>query len=87
VGIKKETHGHKGWVEVKAFEGKTRDGQMVGDQVFRNIETGQIARHERGWSGEPPGPTGDMACVRHSSPAFRRNYDAIKWNTVPQSQS
>ena len=86
MGIKKETAGHKGWAEVQVFEGKTRDGQMVGEQGFKNMETGAVVRPERGWDGAPPGPTGDSACTRHyPSPAFRRGYDAIKWNTAPQN--
>lgn len=88
MGIKRETSGHKGWAEVKVFEGKTQDGQMVGDEGFRNIETGEMVRPRGGWNGEPPRPTGDLACVRHyPSPGFRKGYDGIKWNTAPQTPS
>jgi len=73
------TSGFNGWKEVKAFEGKDKDGQMVGDEGFRNIVTGQLYRPRDGWNGEPPAPTGDLACVRHVSDAYRKGYEGIKW--------
>jgi hypothetical protein len=84
MAIKKETAGYKGWAEVNFFEGKTKDGQMVGNQGFRNIITGQDYRPENGWDGEPPAPTGDLANVRHVSDAYREGYERIKWQSASQ---
>lgn len=82
MAIKGETAGYKGWAEVQFFEGKTKDGQMVGDQGFRNVVTGEACRPKEGWNGEPPRPTGDLANVRHVSDAYRKGYEGIKWESA-----
>jgi len=84
VAIKGETAGYKGWAEVKFFEGKTKDGQMVGTEGFRNVLTGEECRPAKGFDGEPPAPTGDLANVRHVSDAYREGYERIKWASDSQ---
>jgi len=76
-----ETGGFKGWWEVKQYLGKDKNGVKQGKEVFRNMVTGEIHDPgEKGWDGEPPYPTGDLANCRHVSEAYRRNYDFIVWD-------
>ena len=84
MAIKKKTSGYEGWAEVKAFEGKTEDGQMVGDECFRNVINGEMCRPDKGWDGAPPYPTGDLANVRHVSDAYREGYERIEWQSGNQ---
>jgi len=74
------TGGYEGWWPVKEFLGKTRDGQTkIYRESFRNMENGQVFHDaQKGWDGEPPYPTGDIAHIRPSD-AFRANYDLINW--------
>lgn len=76
-----ETGGFKGWWEVRQYLGKDKNGVKQGKEVFRNMVTGEIHDPgEKGWDGEPPYPTGDLANCRHISEAYRRNYDLIIWD-------
>lgn len=76
-----ETSGYKGWWEVRQYLGKDKNGVKQGKEVFRNMVTGEIFDPgERGWNGEPPYPTGDLASCRHVSDAYRRNYELIVWD-------
>jgi predicted Zn-ribbon and HTH transcriptional regulator len=84
---KLETSGYKGWWEVKQYLGKDKNGVKRGKEVFRNMITGEVYDPgEKGWNGEPPYPTGDMATVRHVSDAYRRNYDLIVWDRDREAQ-
>ena len=76
----KDTSGFAGWKEVKFFEGKGPHGEMTGRDGFRNIVTGEECKPEKGWDGEPPCPTGDLAIVRHNSALYRENFEKIDWN-------
>jgi len=78
---KLETSGYKGWWELKQYLGKDKNGVKIGKEVFRNMITGEVYDPgEKGWNGEPPYPTGDLATCRHVSDAYRRNYDLIVWD-------
>lgn len=79
--VDSNTAGFKGWKEVRFFEGKNPDGSMRGTEGFRSIMDGRECRPEQGWDGEPPCPTGDQACARHVSEAYRRGYDQIRWGS------
>lgn len=72
-----DTSGYKGWWPMRFFEGK-KNGQMTGQEGFRNVMNGEECKPKDGWDGEPPYPTGDLHC-RHVSGAYRRNYDLIDW--------
>jgi hypothetical protein len=78
--LKCDTAGYKGWREVKFHEGKNPDGTFRTTQGFKNVLTNQEVT-----SKEPPVPTGDLACVRHCSDAYRRGYDQIKWERQPEA--
>lgn len=76
----KDTSGYKGWWPVRFFTGKGPDGQMQGQDGFRNVVNGQEVKPENGWNArELPYPTGDNANCRHVSAAYRHNYDQIDW--------
>ena len=80
MGIKVETAGFKRWVEVQQFEGKTREGEKVGPQAFRNVLTGQTVVPPEGWNGDLDGlDHGDIACVITASDKYRQNYEQINW--------
>ena len=94
MGIKVETAGFKRWVEVQQVEGKTREGEKVGPQAFRNVLTGQTVVPPEGWNGDLDGlDHGDIACVITASEKYRQNYDQIRWGQAcsesesPQSGS
>ena len=74
-----DTSGFNGWWPVKFFDGK-KGGQPVGTEGFRNVVNGEECRPEKGWDGDPPYPTGDLAHCRHTSHAYRDGYDRINWN-------
>lgn len=47
---------------------RTADGRRakVGQEVLRNMATGEVVATEKGWNAEPPNPTGELdANVRH----------------------
>jgi hypothetical protein len=79
MGMDDRTSGFAGWKEVQVFEGRDEANNNVGREGFRNIIDGRFAIPENGWDGAPPKPTGDLACVRHTSEAYRRGYDQIRW--------
>ena len=79
MGMDDRTSGFAGWKEVQVFEGRDEKGNNVGREGFRNIVDGRFAVPENGWDGAPPRPTGDLACARHTSEAYRRGYDQIQW--------
>lgn len=82
MAIKQETSGYRRWAEVQVFEGKTREGEQIGRQGFRNTLTGKLVVPEKGWNGEPPADEhGDLACVISASDKYRKGYEAIKWHT------
>lgn len=85
MGIKVETAGFKRWVEVQQFEGKTREGEKVGPQVFRNVLTGQTVVPPEGWNGDLDGlDHGDIACVITASDKYREGWERIKWESASQ---
>jgi hypothetical protein len=75
-----DTAGHRGWWEVKVYQGKGPDGQKVGVEAFRNMRTGEIHAPADGWNGEPPAPSGDPIPCHTPSDRFRANYDQIRWD-------
>jgi hypothetical protein len=79
VGMDGNKSGYKGWKEVQFFMGRDEAGNNVGQEGFRSTVDGRSVMPENGWNGEPPGPTGDLACARHTSEAYRRGYDQIQW--------
>jgi len=64
-----KTHGHQGWWPMRLLQGRVikADGTKVEQttEVFANMDTGHVFEHEKGWNGEPPWASGDMAHVRH----------------------
>jgi hypothetical protein len=66
------------WAEMKEFEGKTPDGQMKGREIFKNMNTGEVAAPEDGWNGAPPCPTGILNT--HVTDRYRHRYDEIRWD-------
>ena len=72
--LKCDVAGFKGWRETKFYAGKGPDGKARTTEGFKNVLTDQ--EHH---GSEPPGPTGDLAVVRHSSDLYRKNYDQINW--------
>lgn len=75
---KLETSGHKGWWPMLQHRGKTRSGEKVVQEVFRNMVTGEVYRPEDGWNGSPPTTTGEP--IRQANDLYRENYDKIRWN-------
>ena len=70
--LKCEVAGYKGWRETKFFAGKNPDGTVRTRDGFKNVLTDQE------WHGkEPPGPTGDLATVRHCSDAYKEGWERI----------
>ena len=45
---------------------------------YKNVITNQEFIPRGGWNDAPPGPTGELNT--HTSPLYRKNYDAIRWN-------
>lgn len=72
------------------FTGRTKlaDGSrvQVGQEVLRNMSTGDIVATEKGWDAEPPCPTGEiLASVRHpayGNEEFWANMAKTKGQTV-----
>ena len=86
MGIKVETAGFKRWVEVQQFEGKTREGEKVGPQAFRNVLTGQTVVPPEGWNGDLDGlDHGDIACAITASDKYRQGYEGIRWDSASAS--
>jgi hypothetical protein len=78
--LKCEVSGFKGWMPVKFGMGKDADGKIRTVEGFKNVLTDQEYVPPGGHNDAPPGPTGDLACVRHNSEAFRKNYETIRWD-------
>lgn len=76
-----DTAGYKGWIPLKFFESKRLDGTPKTTEGFRNVLTGQEVMPEKGHNGDPPAPTGDTGHIRHSSGAYKQNYEQIRWDT------
>lgn len=77
--IRGETSGYRGWRPLRQITGQDESGNPESVQVFRNILTGEIHRDwGKGWNGSPPYPTGELNM--HTSDAFRKNYDLIRWD-------
>ena len=80
MAIQVETPGFKRWVEVQSFEGKTREGEKIGRQAFRNTLTGAMVFPEKGWDGDLDKlEHGDLACAITASDRYRENYQQINW--------
>jgi hypothetical protein len=73
--LKCDVAGYKGWRETLFHDGKNPDGSFNVTPGFKNVLTDQEVLAQ-----EPPEPTGDLACVRHASDAYRRGYDQIRWD-------
>lgn len=73
--LKCDVAGHKGWQELPFFAGKDENGNAKTRMGFKNVLTDQEYL-----GAEPPGPTGDLAVVRHNSDAFREHYEQINWD-------
>lgn len=73
----KETSGYKGWWPMKVFTGMGPDGEPQGQECFKSVVDGKLVTPEKGWDGEPPHPTGDAACARHVSDAYRKGWERI----------
>lgn len=80
---KVETAGHKGWWPMRVFEGHNPDGTMQGREAFKSVVDGKLVIPEKGWNGEPPHPTGDLANCRHVSEAYREGWERI-WGSGRQ---
>lgn len=74
----KKTAGYEGWKEVRFFEGKDREGNMIAQEGFRNIQNGEDFKPEEGWNGAPPYRTGELNM--HVSSLYRKHYDEIRWD-------
>jgi len=84
---KLEKHGYRKWWPMKEHTGKDKSGKTVGNEVYRNMVTGEVHHPvDRdgkyiGWNGSPPDlPNGDKSEVNAISNQYRDNYDNIKWN-------
>jgi hypothetical protein len=64
------------------------DGRRVkvGQEVLRNMATGEVVATQKGWNAEPPRPSGDVdASVRHlayGNEEFWANLEAQKHRTL-----
>lgn len=75
-----DTGGYKGWVPLKFYQGKGPGGEVNYTEGFKNVLNNHEVMPEKGHSGEPPYPTGDLSHCRHTSAAFRQGYDQIRWD-------
>jgi hypothetical protein len=73
--LKCDVAGFKGWRKTLLHDKKNPDGSFNVTPGFKNVLTDQEV-----FAKEPPGPTGDLACVRHSSDAYRQGYEQIRWD-------
>jgi len=81
--ISGDTSGYRGWRALQQKIGSNADGTEQTIPVWRNVITGEFHRdHIQGWNGEPPGPTGDISNLIHSSDAYKANFDRINWCLV-----
>lgn len=65
-----ESSGYRGWWPMLQTTGRKilADGRRVkvGQEVLRNMQTGEVVVSDKGWNAEPPRPSGDVdASVRH----------------------
>lgn len=70
----RDTSGYKGWVPVMFKQGKEKP-----QEGFKNVLTNAEVVPQKGWNGEPPYRTGEMA-TRHGSDAYREGYSRIRWD-------
>jgi hypothetical protein len=81
-----DTSGYRGWWPMRFLQRTDGDGNRVFSEGFRNVADGREFHPEEGWDGEPPYPTGDLACCRSASEKFRQGYDQIQWEKSPCPQ-
>jgi hypothetical protein len=72
-----DASGYRGWWPLRRFVGKDHRGRPVGQEVFRNMLTGDVHEPANGWDGEPPYPTGDLGCVKTASDQYREGWERI----------
>jgi len=70
--LKCDVSGYRGWMPTNFHEGKDASGRIITTPGFKNVLTDQEIT-----GSEPPCPTGDLACVRHSGDAFREGWERI----------
>lgn len=58
-----DTSGYRGWWPMRFLQRTRADGSRVYSQGFRNVVDGREFHPDAGWDGEPPYPTGDLACA------------------------
>jgi hypothetical protein len=75
--LKCKTAGHAGWMPLKFGRGKGADGKIRTVEGYKNVLTDQEYIPPGGHNDAPPGPTGDLACVRHNSEAYRQGWERI----------
>ena len=70
------TSGFKGWMPVLLKDGS--HSKREPQEGYKNVVTNQEHIPPGGWNDAPPCPTGELNT--HTSPLYRKNYDAINWN-------
>jgi hypothetical protein len=73
--LKCDVAGFKGWMPTRFLMAKGPDGTKYVTPGFKNVLT-----DEEHVGLEPPGPTGDLAHIRHAGDLYRQNYDLINWS-------
>jgi hypothetical protein len=68
----RDTSGYKGWIPI-LFKQGTHGGPP--QEGFKNVLTNEEVVPQKGWNGEPPGPTGELT-TRHSS-AYCEGWERI----------
>lgn len=62
------------------FCGKDREGRKLVKFGFRNMVNGEFhCDPEKGWEGEPPYPTGEVAGLNTNLSLYAQNFDQIRW--------
>jgi hypothetical protein len=71
------TSGHKGWIPCMFKSGT--NNMRPPQEGYKNVLDNREYIPPGGWNDAPPGPTGEPIPL-HSTDAYRKGYDAIRWN-------
>jgi len=70
------TSGFKGWIPCLLKDGS--HSKREPQESYKHCITNQEYTPPGGWNDPPPCPTGELNT--HTSPLYRKNYEAIRWN-------